>query len=137
MRIIYCTSSGFISALIRLFTFSKWSHVAIEYNGVVIDSTSTDGVAESSYKEFAAIHRSIHIEELTGVNEEVVWRFLKSQVGKEYDFRAIFALPFRKNWQSNDAWFCSELVAKALMKGGKKINLKSSRITPRDLWLIL
>ena len=137
MRIIYCTSSGFISALIRLFTFSKWSHVAIEYNGVVIDSTSVDGVAASSLKRFMATHRSIHMEELTGVDEDAVWRFLKSQVGKEYDFMAIFAFPFRKSWQSNDKWFCSEVAAAAIMKGGRKLKVSANGITPHRLWLML
>ena len=137
MRIIYCTSNGFISALIRFFTFSKWSHVAIEFNGVVIDSTSVNGVAVSSYKRFAATHKSIHMEELTGVNEEAVWRFLKSQIGKKYDFRAIFSFPFRRSWQRNSKWFCSELAAEALIMGGRNLKIKSSRVTPRDLWAML
>ena len=137
MRIIYCTSNGFISALIRFFTFSKWSHVAIEYNGVVIDSTSVGGVAESSLKRFMATHKSIHMEELTGVDEEAVWRFLKSQVGKKYDFRAIFAFPFRESWDEDDQWFCTEILAAAIIKGGRKLKIKSKRITPKGLWLML
>lgn len=137
MKIIYCTSTGFVSALIRFFTFSKWSHVAIEYNGVVIDSTSVNGVAVSSVNEFTASHRSIHTEELTGVNEDAVWKFLKSQLGKEYDFRAVFAFPFRKSWQQNDKWFCSELAAEAIIIGGRNLKIKSSRVTPRDLWAML
>lgn len=51
MNIIYCRSSGAVGFLIRLFTLSKWNHVAIEYKGNVIDSTSKAGVAVTSKRE--------------------------------------------------------------------------------------
>jgi hypothetical protein len=71
-------------------------------------------------------------------NEDNARRFLEGEVGKEYDLSAIIALPFRKSWQRGDKWFCSELVAEALIRAGhKEFRIPSSRVTPRDLWVAL
>lgn len=137
MNIIYCKSNSIAGRLIRLFTFSKWNHVAIEYNGQVIDSTARHGVSMSSLNDFIVRYDETYTEAIRGVNEFTVWSFLKSQLGKGYDFRAIVALPFRKPWQDDTRWFCSELVAAALIRGGKKLKINSGRVTPRDLWVML
>lgn len=137
MNIIYCKSNTLAGKLIRLFTFSQWNHVAIECNGIVIDSTAKKGVAAYVKSDFLRKYDDVRIEKLTGVSEAQSWLFLKSQVGKGYDFRAIVALPFRKSWQDDTRWFCSELVAAALIKGGRKLKINSGRVTPRDLWVML
>lgn len=136
MKILFCKSNTLTSSLIRLATFSQWSHVGIEHNGRVIDATMTNGVAETDLSSFTARYektRSIPAY----VNTRTAWRFLQNQIGKPYDWPAIAALPFRENWQKDDKWFCSELAAAAMMAGGRKFNIKTGRITPRDLWVSL
>ena len=137
MNIIYCRSSGAVGFLIRLFTLSKWNHVAIEHKGNVIDSTFKAGVAVTSKEKFLKKYPVHAIRKINGVNEEVSWKFLKAQLGKGYDYKAIVALPFREDWQRDSKWFCSELAAAAIIKGGRKLKLKPERVTPGNLWDIL
>jgi hypothetical protein len=58
-----------------------------------------------------------------------------TQEGKPYDWAGIFGLVLReRNWEDDDKWFCSELVAWSFKQGGfPLLNETTSRITPRDL----
>lgn len=59
------------------------------------------------------------------------------QLGKPYDWRGALGLALRRDWQEDDAWFCSELVAWAFECAGTPL-LKAPqawRLTPRDLLL--
>jgi uncharacterized protein YycO len=66
--------------------------------------------------------------------------FLREQIGKPYDFTAIAAFVARRDWQRPDSWFCSELIAAALLECGflrHTLAATANKITPRDLLLIL
>jgi uncharacterized protein YycO len=65
--------------------------------------------------------------------------FLKSQIGKPYDFEAIAALVIERNWRSPESWFCSELQTAALERAGYLLPLAAdvAKITPRDLLILL
>jgi uncharacterized protein YycO len=136
MKILFCKSNTLGGMLIRFFTFSKWSHVAIELGDNVIDSTFSKGVAVSSKESFYKRYDYIETIEVE-VDKELSTTFLINQIGKPYDWSALIALPLRNSWQNPDAWFCSELVAKTLAMGGKYFKAKASRITPEDLWKLL
>ena len=137
MRVIFCKSNTVVGFLLRLATFSKWSHVALEYNDQVIESTMLGGVSQSEYAEFIERQDETSEIDVSDVNKIATWVFIKSQIGKGYDWKAIVSFPFRRSWQDNDRWFCSEVVAAALIRGGKHIKLSSNRVTPRDLWVLL
>jgi len=53
--------------------------------------------------------------QLTNQQEQLMWGWLKSEVGVAYDFRMVFR--FLPRWGategSEDKWFCSELIAAA------------------------
>lgn len=67
--------------------------------------------------------------------------WLRMQLGKPYDFRAIVGMVFPglDNGMKTRAWFCSELVYYGLAKIGARLlrvpKRESDRITPRDLWV--
>ena len=73
--------------------------------------------------------------------EEIFYAFLESQIGKPYDIWAILAYFYpSRDWQSFDAWYCSELLGTALAECGilpKEMAVKFSRVTPRDLLLLI
>lgn len=48
--------------------------------------------------------------------------FLKSQLGKGYDYKAAIALGLRpgRDWDDDNKWFCYELAGAALMHGGRE-----------------
>lgn len=68
------------------------------------------------------------------------YAFLRKQIGKPYDHEGIAGFIVGRNWQRDDAWFCSELVAAGLQASGYlpyKLASPSNRITPPDLVLVL
>lgn len=77
----------------------------------------------------------------TAEQEDIFYAFLETQIGKPYDIWAIVAYFYpSRDWQNFEAWFCSELVGTALSECGilpKEMAVKFSRITPRDLLLLV
>jgi uncharacterized protein YycO len=137
MKLHFCKSNDIGGRLIRLFLFSQWNHAAIEVGGGVYESMARGGVRVTPAPGYGSRwHRAESIE-LAVPDEMALQAFLNRQVGKPYDWRALFALPFRKDWHEPNKWFCSELVAAALEQGGRSLRVKSSRVTPRDLWVAL
>lgn len=66
--------------------------------------------------------------------------FMRAQLGKPYDVQAIAAFATGRDWQQPGAWFCSELVAAALVDCGwfaQPLATEFNKITPRDLLLIV
>ncbi|KAG0188260.1 hypothetical protein DFQ28_005152 [Apophysomyces sp. BC1034] len=61
-----------------------------------------------------------------------------SQIGKPYDYTAILGLGLRRDWQQDDAWFCSESVAWAFDSAGHPLFRPDSlrRVTPQHLWML-
>jgi uncharacterized protein YycO len=136
-KIHFVASSTPGGLIIRLFTFSRWNHVAIEVDGVVFEALS-GGVQEVAAKDYIKRWKRGETVPVDVPDKAAAVSFLRDQLGKRYDFGALLALPFRKNWHTRDRWFCSELVAAALEQGGRpKMRIKSYRVTPRDLWLAL
>ena len=66
--------------------------------------------------------------------------FLREQLGKPYDIKAIAAFVAGRDWQEPGSWFCSELQAAALVACGwfkYRLATEFNKITPRDLLLVL
>ena len=67
------------------------------------------------------------------------YKFLLDQEGKRYDFLAIVAFAFNRDWSEPNAWFCDELVAAALAECGifpRHVAMAFNRLTLLDLLLI-
>jgi len=77
----------------------------------------------------------------TPEQEAIFYAFIESQIGKPYDTWAILAYFYpSRDWQSFDAWYCSELLATGLAECGilpKEMAVKFSRVTVRDLLLLV
>lgn len=61
-----------------------------------------------------------------------------NQIGKPYDWTALFGLLLHRDWQEDDSWFCSELVAWAFAQGGDPLFRPEAlhRVTPQHLWML-
>ena len=138
MKLILASSHNIGSYIIRLFTFSKWSHVAImldEFN--VIDSTAKYGVRIQSMDYFKSRHFNLETIEVDLPNFDNALSFAYKQVGKKYDWSAIFGLIFQRNWQEADKWFCAELAEAICIAGGRqRFRDEVSRITPQQTWAV-
>lgn len=127
------------SCLIRLFTFSKFSHVAIKISDLlVIDSTLTTGVRSISVETFTKQYPNYIEIDITVPNEYAAKDFLLTQIGKPYDWTALIGMVLQRTWHAHDSWFCSELLEAAAKAGGKpRFRDDVYRITPQQSWAVL
>jgi uncharacterized protein YycO len=116
-----------------------WTHVEVHTSDGSLLGAMSDGVKirASNYDagEFVA---EMYIEvKATMEQDRIFEQFLRRQVGKEYDFRAIWALFLTsRDWQDPNKWFCAELVAGAFIECGifpKHLAVAVNRITVRDV----
>lgn len=138
MKAHFCRSNCIGGRLIRLVTFSHWNHVAIELDGYVYEALGSKGVIKTSCDRWGG-WAAVHTVSIDAHSELDMRLFLERQVGKPYDWIALLALPFRKDWQREDKWFCSELFAAALVQGGYTAlahTLPNHRVTPKDALIV-
>ena len=134
--LIVSTSAAWISARIRDLTNSPVSHVAIYIgDGQVIESVD-EGVVVRSLTDalqddyYAAAFRA---DALTDPQRSTLVRWLRSQVGKQYDYVAIISL---LQYQQPEKWFCSELVFAAFEHVGAPLGPLPSQSNPGDVLTI-
>ena len=138
MEIHFLKSHTVSGWLIRIFTFSQWNHVAIEIDGQVYEARGITGVTRRSAKVYLKEWAESATVNVKVPSPSSAVTFLEAQLGKGYDYGGIIALPFRKSWHGRSKWFCSELVAAALLAAGlPKMRVDAYRVTPRDLWIRL
>lgn len=139
MQVILTNGEGITGAVIRWYTWSNYAHAGILLNnGKVIDAVPSkgislhDGISGSKQWYF-------DIEYLPDVDqakiESAVEKFLRAQIGKKYDWSAIYGMGFRRDWHNPHEWFCSELVEAAFDYAGLPL-LRAGhldRVTPRDI----
>lgn len=138
VKVHFCSSNLPFALLIKLFTFSKWNHVAIEVGGIVYEARAWYGVTKTTFEELSSRQNKIYTKEVHGLDGQAVRNFCEDQVGKKYDYRAIVALPFKRDWGREFEWFCSELGTKALISGGRLFKkFPAYRVTPERLLQML
>lgn len=136
MKLVFARRHRIGSWLIRFGTFSQWSHVGLLDGDTVYDATGARGVSRRPYAEFAAEYPTHEVAEVP-CNDQAVREWADRQLGKPYDYSAIFGILFRTGWASEGKWFCSEFVEAAIQVGGvKRFREDLNRITPRDVWMI-
>jgi uncharacterized protein YycO len=140
MKLIYTSKKHSLSSFfIRLFTFSKYSHCAIDLgDDMIIDTVLTTGVRTSTVAEFAAMYPDQVVIDIKVPDDINAYQFALEQVGKPYDWSAIISLAAQRDWQEPDKWFCSELVEAILAAGGlQRFRDEVYKITPQESWSIL
>jgi uncharacterized protein YycO len=68
------------------------------------------------------------------------WNFLMDQVGKPYDESAYASFILDRDWRKDNAWCCTELIARAMEVSGLlkyPLMFSLNRIAPTDLILVL
>lgn len=127
MEVIFARSSKPASLLIRLFTWSRWSHCGVIHQGDVIHATAFDGVIKQPLSEFKDRYKKHEIRIMDGRSKRSL-----SEVGKKYDWGGVFGHWFGL-WDSSKRWFCSELVAHC---SNDFISDRINRVTPEDCYMI-
>lgn len=128
----FSTTKGIGSQVIRWATWSPFSHVDLVLDdGRLLGATARFGVSVRDPEPTMASARF-----QVAAPTEVV-QVARSQIGRPYDWPGIFGFGFRRNWQEQDSWFCSELIAWSFQQAGHPLLRfdKSWRVTPRDILL--
>lgn len=139
MKLLFSTSNKPGAALIRLLTWSEWSHVGL------IDE-STNEVIEAVYPkvraaplpEVVSSHTKNCIVEYKGLDDAKIIAAARSQIGKPYDLKGVIGLGFNRDWQDTTDWWCSELVLWAAQHGGFLPYRPDilHRVKPQELWAL-
>ena len=139
VRVMFSTTRWPLSAAIRAFTWSRWSHVALVDGDTVIEATAAHGVRRAPRAEAICRAADYAFVELPATDPAAVIAAAAGEIGKPYDFTALVGLALRRDWQDCDAWFCSELIAWAFEATGQPL-LRAEvvrRVTPQHLWMLL
>lgn len=137
--LLFCTNPrNPLSWLIRTGSWSRWSHVGILDGDYIIESVALRGVVRTPIKDRQREDRTWTVAALPCSNPDGVIAAALSQLGKPYDYTAILGLGFHREWQEDDSWFCSELVAEAFERAGCRLFRPDSlhRVTPQHLWML-
>ena len=129
VTVVFATNNQPASLVIKLFTLSHWSHVAIlDDEGYIFDSTLLSGVRRIHFDEWKEHYRELDFTIFPVKDRKKAYEFLSSQVGKGYDALGIFSFILRKNYEDKNKYFCSELVAQTV-----GVKYKPWRLSPQFL----
>lgn len=137
IQLLYTRSHHLSSAAIRLATWGDFSHVAQIDGPKVIESVFRDGVREDSLDNAIARASRWAIVEYRHRNPAAMIAAARSQIGKPYDKTGALGLGLHRDWQDDDAWWCSELIPWAAAQAGEPWFQSKAihRITPQHLWM--
>jgi hypothetical protein len=130
-------SNSIVSKMIKWVTRGDFNHADIVMpDGVLIGAHLSGGIKKTIFnkKNFSKIKR-YEIEVSQGT---INW--VKEQQGCEYDVLAIVGFILKIPMRENTASICSEFVFDVLEKAecfNHKVDFQSSKISPRDLHLVL
>ena len=136
MRILAYKGVSWHSKLIRFYTRSEYSHVAIEWeNKKVTEALASYGVVSSNnYKEHHTPGPVVDVFDVV-CDEEMAWTFCRSVLGEEYDFSAIARFVTKRKKHTPRRWFCSELVFRACKEGDCRLleRVQAETLSPGDI----
>ena len=91
-----------------------------------------------AYSDFSRVVRAyIEVEQRQA---DAFYGWLDQQLGKPYDWLSIISFAVGRNWRNDEAWFCSEIQARALELAGvftKPLYLAANKIAPVPLALAI
>lgn len=120
--------------------WGAWSHCGLlDADGQhVLESRAFAGVVRTPWPEFLA--RTTHLEQVDVAcpNPAAGLAWAHSQVGKGYDYLAIFGNLVRESWQKAGRWHCAEYVEQALVQAGRqRFRRETWRISPNNSWSVV
>ena len=139
MKLLFTRRRHIGSWLIRMFTWSEYSHVDIVLgNGFVLGAVAPDGVTIQPYWHRIDMASKAVMMDLPVKSIDDAIAYAHKQIGKPYDWLGVVGIGLRRNWQEDDKWSCAELVANAASVAGQKPfdDRFMYRITPQHLLLL-
>lgn len=137
VNVIFSRRHHLGSVLLRTGMWSPWSHCGVIEGDTVIQAAAGVGVVRTPLAEFKRIASRWAVVEFPA-SETFTAMAAASQIGKPYDLLGAVGVAVHRNWDSDDKWFCSELVAYALQEAGLPLFREGGlfRVTPQHLWML-
>lgn len=122
-----------------LFSIAESSHCLVVDGDFATEAHLLHGVRRVPLAEALkglTIVRTVDYEVL---DAEAGLSFLRSQVGKRYDYKGACGLGLApdRNWQDPEDWFCFELAAAGLAAAGRTLFRDNAHITGTTLLAII
>jgi hypothetical protein len=141
-RLLFTARPLFGSRAIRAVTWSDWSHVqAFKDDETLIGADwalrrEDRCVKEQPFAERLALASKAAVMHVPVPYESTALQFLVDQLGKPYDTPGMLGLGLHRDWQEDDAWWCSELAGAYIEAGGRQLFRAGTmrRVDPEDLW---
>ena len=126
-------------ALASIFSCAKYSHTEIVFStGEFFSSSGRDGGTRFKEIEIKPARWDFVDIPVNADQEKQVLEFCKSQIGKKYDWRAIFFSQFLKLKREDPGkWFCSEICLRAIQELGFFPGEIPSEFSPQKLFDLL
>ena len=137
--IILADTRGPFSTLIKAVTWSRWSHAALVINdGMIAEATLQGGVHYSSLEGLKKRSNAWVVLRVPVKSRDDVILAMDAIIGRPYDLQGVFGIGIKRDWQENDAFWCSEAVYYAIHKTGNEFFRAEAmhRITPEHLWML-
>jgi hypothetical protein len=145
IRIVCSTRRHPFSAIIRFINGSLWSHEAILDGDNVIEALGSTGVHSVPFEQAKKHYIDYAILEFDVPDAEAGMAFARAQIGKQYDWGAIFwqwlgrvflMLGLERNWQDDSKWICFELREAVLLAAGRPTIVRGGSCVIRwsDCW---
>jgi uncharacterized protein YycO len=135
IQLRFTRNKGIVSRIIRAATWSQYSHVEFMLDNGYLGALGKGGVLLRSFDyapEDEFVYRGI---DCTPTQQLKVEAFAAKQIGKPYDWGAVFGVALHRDWHQADHWFCSELIMASLEAGGLYfLRDKVNRVTPEMLF---
>lgn len=136
VSVIFTRTNTVLSFLLQMFLWSPWSHCAIIDGNEIIEAAAKHGVRRRLLAELIAESSKYEILDFVCDDPSKIHEAASNQIGKPYDWFGAIGLGIHRNWQDQNKWFCSELVAWAFHSAGYSLfRVEPWRITPRDLFI--
>ncbi|WP_313279811.1 hypothetical protein [Stutzerimonas balearica] len=143
VRVLFTRRRHLGSLAIRLGTWSTWSHVDLVDDRPevpeLIGAVAPSGVVRTPMAERLRLASSAALVEFSVRDRNAVLDAAASQVGRPYDWLGVAGIALRgRDWQEDDCWFCSELVAWSFSAAGEPLFRADlvSRVVPHHLWML-
>lgn len=139
IRFMFTNSKFSFSPIIRVFTWSEFSHMAIIIDDETVLHSDLNGVRLEKIKSLQERSTSWMIAEYECERPHDLINVCMTQIGKPYDYLAWIGILFRHiNLKDNSKWVCSELPEYGAWLSGQSFFYRefNHRITPQH-WLML
>lgn len=121
----------------------RWSHSgAIVDTGpgepFVIEARAFHGVTQTPLDEFIERYSATEIVEYEAPDPKAGDEWACAQIGKRYDYLAVFGRAFRTSWQDEGSWHCQELNEQRLvLAGARRFRSEPALITPNLGYMVI